>query len=163
MKVYWTCCISSDMSAFFITAFLSDILPPDEMVSEMRTMVMFSKNHSFLWKTLSKSIPILNFPKNYVWCTAQHHHQTMSKMTQKMYNSTNSNVHKTWIGWMHEKSIVPCAMIKDVDHSSNLTAWRKGWHSSSESTTPFGSWIGWLETNILLTYSEISHDRLCVL
>ena len=33
VKVYWTSCISSDMSAFFITAFLSDILTPDEMVS----------------------------------------------------------------------------------------------------------------------------------
>ena len=132
VKVYWTCCISSDMSAFFITAFLSDILPPDEIVSEMRTMVMFCKNHSY-GKHYPPAFQFLISPRNYMWCTSgQHHYQTVSNMTQKMHNSTNSNVHKTWInGWMHEKSIVPCAMIKDVDHSSNLTAWRKGWHSSS--------------------------------
>ena len=141
------------MSAFFITAFLSDILPPDEMVSEMRTMVMFSKNHSFLWKTLSMSFPIFNFPKNYVWCTAQHHHQTMSNMTQKMYNSTNSNVHKTWDKWLNAWKIDNT--MRDDQRSHRLKKGITQFHSGTcthleENTTPFGSWIGWLETNILL-------------
>ena len=48
------------------------------------------------WQCFSK-IAIGFSPRNYVWRTAQHHHQTMSNMTQKMYNSTNSNVHKTWV------------------------------------------------------------------
>ena len=125
VKVYWTCCISSDMSAFFITAFLSDILPPDEIVSEMRTMVMFCKNHSY-GKHYPPAFQFLISPRNYVWYTAQHHHQTVSNMTQKMYNSTNSNVHKTWIGWMHEKSIVPCAMVRDSDQQISSLEERDG-------------------------------------
>ena len=66
VNVYWTCCISSDMSAFFITAFLSDILSP-EMVSEISSMAMFSKNpiigYHGLCKTLS--ITILISPREY--------------------------------------------------------------------------------------------------
>ena len=66
VNVYWTCCISSDMSAFFITAFLSDILSP-EMMSEISSMAMFSKNpiigYHGLCKTLS--ISILISPREY--------------------------------------------------------------------------------------------------